>query len=156
MSRYASAEQWARFLAPLSAAVSGNIGKSDVLARAAACADALAIFPEWLTETRRRDAMATFKFWPSVAEIGDLFAGDKRHAMEMRALAQPSNLLPKPAERGPRSMEEILHVKRVVEEFKRDMATADTATRPEVKPAHLRPDQLAAARAQLAAKRAAQ
>lgn len=127
-SRYATADDWARFLAPLATAVKGAVTRQDVIARAAACAEALAIFPEWLTPQRRRDAMAAFQFWPSVAEIGGLFTADQRHAMEMRALtARPA--LPAP-ERGPRSMAEILAVQQTAQAFKAEMAARTSRAAP--------------------------
>lgn len=148
--RYASADDWARFLAPVSAAVKNPPDRRDFMARCAACADALAIRAEWLTDLRRRDAMAAFAFWPSVHEIGAVFDADKRHAAHMARFHDTAGRLPPPEPRRPLTDAEKNANRAKVAQLKADLAqAAGQAPDQRPTPRYLRPDHLAAARAAL-------
>jgi hypothetical protein len=142
--RYATTEDWLRFLAPIAASVRNPPDRSEITARAAACADALAIYAEWLTPTRRRDAMAAWQFWPSVADIAEIFTADKRHAAFMRsataALPPPE---PAPPERP--TPEQIEANRAKVAALKAEIADRHERDRPSAGPAYLAPHHLLAA-----------
>lgn len=150
--RMAGTNDWAKFLAPLVAAVRNKPDSSEFTPFCAACADALAIPVAWLTPAKRRDAMAKFAFWPSVSDISDLFADERKHAMEMRSLG-PAALPPPSREepRGPRSMAEMLDIQSKLAEFKASMAEQVTREAPKVTPRYLTPQQLLAQYERLAA-----
>lgn len=142
MSPYASAQEWVRFLSPVAHAVANKPDRETFAGTCAACADALAIRPEWLSDMRRREAMASFKFWPSVAEISDLFDTDKRHAMSMAALRQPApQALPAPS---PPSLAEREAVAAKAAAFRADMAALAQADRPKANALPLAPHHLLA------------
>jgi hypothetical protein len=149
-TRYANAEDWLRFLAPIAGAVRNPPDRSEILARAAACAEALAIFADWLTPARRRDAIARFQFWPAVADIAEVFAADKRHAAEMRSYAALPPPSPEPS--APRTMAEILHAKAAVDALKAEVAERQSREQPSAGPACLAPHHLLASYEQAAAK----
>jgi hypothetical protein len=149
MSPYAGAQEWVRFLSPIAHAVANKPDRETFAGTCAACADALAIRPEWLSDIRRREAMASFKFWPSVAEISDLFDTDKRHAMSMAALRQPApQVLPAPQPPGPAEREAIA-VK--ADAFRAEMAERAASDSPKTTARPLAPHHLLAGYERLAA-----
>jgi hypothetical protein len=142
--RYATTEDWLRFLAPIAASVRNPPDRSEITARAAACADALAIFAEWLTLTRRRDAMAAWQFWPAVADIAEIFAADKRHAAFMRAATAPRLPPPEPAATERPTPEQIEANRAKVAALKAELAADLHRDRPSAGPAYLAPHHLLA------------
>jgi hypothetical protein len=148
--RMAGVNDWAKFLAPLVASVRNKPDSSEFTPFCAACADALAIPAAWLTPAKRRDAMAKFAFWPAVADVSDLFADDRRHAMAMRDLTTPA--LPPPEPRGPLSMAELLEIQAKVQAHNAAVAGNITRDAPKAKPAYMTPAQVLAQCEILAAK----
>lgn len=138
----ATAEDWARFLRPLLAAVPNPPDADDFRKRISAIAFALPDVPRhMMTEWRQRDALRRFKFWPSAADLAEWLAPDLRDERETQHLR-----LPKPAaepERGPRTLAEIEAVRAKAREARAVLMT-DTAPqqRAPVKPHYLTPAQL--------------
>lgn len=113
----------------------------DFNARTAAIAGACDVPAHMLTEWRQREAMRRFKFFPSVAEVQEWLAPDLRDERETAALRLPR---PEPeADRGLRSMDEILAVRAKAAEARAVLRAAETpAGMAEVKPRYLTPAQL--------------
>lgn len=151
-SRIAGVNDWAKFLAPLVPSVRNKPDSSEFTPFCAACADALAIPADWLTVAKRRDAMATWKYWPSVSDVADLFADEKRHAMDMRALSAPALPPPAPTPRAPLTIAEILGVQAKVAALRTDLDAASTRDKPAVKACHMTRQQILAQCEILAAK----
>lgn len=150
--RVASVNDWAKFLAPLVAAVRNRPDASEFTPFCAACADALAIPVEWLTPAKRRDAMAKFAFWPSVADVSDLFADNKRHAMDMAAYRSPAGYLPAPEPPKRLDDTQLASVMAKVAELRTDLAANITRDAPKAAPIHLTMAQLLASYEQAAAR----
>lgn len=144
-SRIAGVNDWARFLAPLVPSVRNKPDSSEFTPFCAACADALAIPVEWLTPAKRREAMAAWKYWPSVSDVSDLFAAEKRHAMDMAALRNPAGYLPPPEPTKPLTDAQVAAVMDKVAQLRTDLAGSITRDVPKVTPQPLTLGQLLAA-----------
>lgn len=135
----ASAEDWARFLRPLLAALNQQPSREQFNARCAAIAFALPDVPvSMLVPWRQRDAMRAFKFLPSPSEIADWMATDMREHRESidrsRRLVAPSDLPAGPAERTPEEVAAVqAKARAVVAALTQDLA----GDRPAVRPAPL-------------------
>lgn len=108
----ATADDWAHFLRPMLAALNQQPTREQFQARCAAIAFAVPDVPaSMLVPWRQRDAMRTFKFLPSPAEIAEWIGPairEERERMDRHArLAAPSDL---PAAPPPRTPEEIAAV----------------------------------------------
>lgn len=138
MSSYATAQDWKNFLRPLLAAVKNPPADANEFhARCCAAADALAIRAEWLTADMRREAMSRFQFWPSVAELGELFSAQRKHAMELHALRQHYTALPAPEAARPKpTPDEIAAARAKAQAFAAEMAALVIKEAP---PAQARP-----------------
>jgi hypothetical protein len=151
MSPYANAQDWKQFLRPLMAAVKNPPADANEFhARCCACADALAIRAEWMTDSKRRDAMARFQFWPSVSELGELFDGDKQHAAWLRERAAIA--LPAPAAPPPLTDAQKASALAKAAAFRAEMAEQVMAEAPKATARPLAPHHLLAAYEELAAR----
>lgn len=151
MSRMASFIEWEQFLRPLAVAVRNQPTREDFKAKCAACADSLAIPAEWLTPHRRREVTARFEFFPSVREVDEFFADEKRHVMEMATLTSRVGYLPAPEPAGPLSPEQVEVVMEKVAQLRKDLAATITRDAPKAEPRYLNDIQLLAAYERLAA-----
>jgi hypothetical protein len=149
--RYANRDDWAAFLAPLNVAVRNSPDRQTFVAFCGACADALAVRVEWLTPIRRRDAMARFAFWPSVADVGAIFDADKAHAMAMAGFRDSAGRLPPPEPPRPPTDAEREANRAKVAALKAELAATITKDSPKASPAYLTTSQLRAAYEHLAA-----
>lgn len=152
MTRVASFIEWEQFLRPLAVAVRNQPTREDFKAKCAACADSLVIPVEWLTPHRRREITARFEFFPSVREVGDFFADDKRHVMEMAALRKPEGYLPAPDPPKRLDDTQLASVMAKVAELRTDMEARTARDAPKAAPIHLTMAQLLASYEQAAAR----
>lgn len=143
-ARIAGTNDWAKFLAPLVASVRNKPDSSEFTPFCAACADALAIPADWLTPARRREAMTKFAFWPAVADVADLFAEDKRHAMSMAGYRNPSGVLAPPEASPPLTEAQKADALAKAAAFRADMAALAQADRPKANALPLAPHHLLA------------
>ena len=106
----ATAEDWTRFLRPVAMSVRNTPPEDEFKARVAAVAHAVAVPAEWLRQPwRQSEAMRKWQFWPSVADLADLFEDDLRASRESETRRQ-SLALPAPSAAEFRTPEEILAV----------------------------------------------
>lgn len=99
---YAGTEDWARFLKPVAMAVRNTPTDDEFRARVAAVSHAVRIPAAWLRQPwRQAEAMRKCQFWPSVADICDLFAealrAERESADRRERLSAPA-----PDDDGPR------------------------------------------------------
>lgn len=151
MTRMASFVEWEQFLRPLTAAVRNPPSRDDFKAKCAACADSLAIPAEWLTPHRRREITARFEFFPSVREVDDFFADDKRHQMDMAAYRDRSGYLAAPEPPPPLTEEQKAAALAQAAAFKAEMAERTQRDAPKATPRHLSQPHLLAYYERLAA-----
>lgn len=84
---FATAEDWARFMRPVAAAVRNTPSDNEFRARVAAVAHAVRVPAEWLRQPwRQAEAMRRFQFWPAVFDIAELFADDLKAEVQSRDL----------------------------------------------------------------------
>lgn len=112
LAQIATADDWTRFMHPIVAAVRNPPSETEFRARIAAIVHAISVPAEWLRQPwRQTDAMRRFPFWPSVADLAELFADDLKAARE--TADRTARLSPPAPDEAPRmrTMEEILAVK---------------------------------------------
>jgi hypothetical protein len=149
----ASAEDWARFLRPLLAAMNQQPSREQFNARCVAIAFALPEVPaSMLVPWRQRDAMRAFKFLPSPAEIADWIGPalrEERESLDRRQrLSGPNEATSSPASRAP---EEIAAVQAKARAVVAELTHTGPKDRPAVKPAPLSDGALLAMYRRLAA-----
>ncbi len=91
----ATGDDWSRFMRPIAMAVRNTPGDEEFRARVAAITHAVAVPAGWLRQSwRQADAMRKFQFWPSVADVAEMFAEDLRAERETAARRAPLALPP--------------------------------------------------------------
>jgi hypothetical protein len=117
----ATMDDWTRFMRPIAMSVRNIPAEDDFRARVAAIAHAVAIPAAWLRQPwRQAEAMRRWQFWPSVADVAELFADDLRAERETASRRQPV-ALPPPSAATFRTPEEILAVQQKAREVIADL-----------------------------------
>jgi hypothetical protein len=118
----ATLDDWTRFMRPIAVSVRNTPAEDDFRARVAAIAHAVAIPAWWLRQTwRQAEAMRRWQFWPSVAEVAELFADDLRAGRETAIRSHPV-AVPPPSAATFRTPEEILAVQQKAREVIAELA----------------------------------
>ena len=145
---FATADDWARFLTPVAAAVRNPPSPTDFRGRCAALAFAMRVEARDLTEARQRDLCRASEFWPSVAEVEKIFKEVWKDRARSSAIATAGGnpLLPAPPVQSlNRTPEELEAVRAAAEAFRAEMAAKQAVKmRETVTPRYLHPVHLLA------------